>query len=164
MEKYLLWSKSKSDLKQREINPDIFQSYLLDSLWQNLQNAVNKEHANPLIQSSQPHTSNSVQNPPVVPHPPIPMAARFAPLALPVVLHDLPQNYSQRIFLFDGEGKFTAKQHMDRFDDFIDLEEVDYDDAKMRLFAQILTGKLRGGLRIFLQGMLLLLNPFKIFL
>ena len=28
---------------------------------------------------------------------------------------------------------------MDRFDDFIDLEEVDYDDAKLRLFAQSLS-------------------------
>ena len=30
---------------------------------------------------------------------------------------------------------------MDRFDDFIDLEEVDYNDAKMRLFTQILSGE-----------------------
>ena len=30
---------------------------------------------------------------------------------------------------------------MDRFEDFIDLEEVDYDDAKMRLFAQSLFGE-----------------------
>ena len=28
---------------------------------------------------------------------------------------------------------------MDRFDDFIDLEQVDYDYTKMRLFAQILS-------------------------
>ena len=32
-------------------------------------------------------------------------------------------------------------QHMDRFEDFIDLEEVDYDDAKMRLFAQSLSSE-----------------------
>ena len=30
---------------------------------------------------------------------------------------------------------------MDRFEDFIDLEEVDYDDAKMGLFAQYLFGE-----------------------
>ena len=30
---------------------------------------------------------------------------------------------------------------MDRFEDFINLEEVDYDDAKMRLFAHILSGE-----------------------
>ena len=43
--------------------------------------------------------------------------------------------------MFDGEGEFTSKQHVDRFDDFIDLEEVDYDDANMRLFAQSLSGE-----------------------
>ena len=59
----------------------------------------------------------------------------FSPLALPTILHVLPQNYSQRISLYDGEGNFTARQHMGRFEDFIDLEEVDYDDAKIRLFA-----------------------------
>ena len=63
------------------------------------------------------------------------MATRFYPLALPAVLHDLPHNYSYRISLFDREGNFTARQHVDRFDDFIDLEEVDYDDTKMILFA-----------------------------
>ena len=42
-------------------------------------------------------------------NPPRPMAARFAPLRLPTVLHDLPQNYSQRISIFDGEGDITAK-------------------------------------------------------
>ena len=54
------------------------------------------------------------------------MAARFAPLRLPSLLHDLPQNYSQRISLFDGEGDIIAKQHVARFEDFVDLEEVDY--------------------------------------
>ena len=67
------------------------------------------------------------------------MASRFAPLDFPAVLHGLPQNYSHKISLFDGEGNFTPGQHMDRFDDFIDLEEVDYDDAKMRLFTQSLS-------------------------
>ena len=64
----------------------------------------------------------------------------FAPLAFPTVLHDLPLSYSQRIYLYDGEENFTARQHMDRFEDFIDLEEVDHDDAKMRLFSQSLSG------------------------
>ena len=55
-------------------------------------------------------------------NPPRPMAARFAPLCFPPLLHDLPQNYSQRISLFDGEGDVTAKQHVAKFEDFIDLE------------------------------------------
>ena len=53
------------------------------------------------------------------------MAAKFAPLRFPIVLHDLPQNYSQIISLFDGEGGITVKQHVEKFEDFIDLEEVD---------------------------------------
>ena len=40
------------------------------------------------------------------------MAARFAPLDLPVVLHDIPHKYSQRITLFDGEGKFTVRPYI----------------------------------------------------
>ena len=69
------------------------------------------------------------------------MVSTSSPLDFPSVLQDLPHNCSHRISLFDGEGNFTARQHMDRFDDFIDVQEVDYDDAKMRLFAQILFGE-----------------------
>ena len=114
---------------------------MLDSLWQNLQNHAKIEEIAPVVQKIQPYippvvqTPPSFQAPPFVPNPPRPMAARFSPLALPVVLHDLPQNYAQRISLYDRDGN-TARQHVDTFDDFIDLEEVDDDDVKMRLFAQ----------------------------
>ena len=43
--------------------------------------------------------------------------------------------------MYDGEGNVTAKYHVENFDDFIDLEEVDYEDVKMRLFAQSLSGE-----------------------
>jgi hypothetical protein len=75
--------------------------------------------------------------------PPRVMAARFSPLALPAQLHDLPQNYNQRIKLYDVEGNASAQKHLDWFNDFVDLEEVDYEDAKMRLFAQSLSGEVR---------------------
>jgi hypothetical protein len=71
------------------------------------------------------------------------MAARFTPLILPAQLHDLPQNYNQRIRLYDVEGNVSAQRHLDWFNDFVDLEEVDYADAKMRLFAQSLSGDVR---------------------
>ena len=61
-------------------------------------------------------------------------AARFSPLALPLVLHDLPLKYAQIIALYDGEGNVSARYHVGKFDDFIDLEEVDDEDVKMRLF------------------------------
>ena len=40
VERLLLKSKSESDLKKFEINPSRLESYLLDSLWQNLQTPV----------------------------------------------------------------------------------------------------------------------------
>ena len=68
------------------------------------------------------------------------MVALFTPLVLPAQLHDLPQGYSQRIKTYGVEGDMSAQQHLDRFNDFCDLEEVDYEYAKMRLFAQIFYG------------------------
>ena len=79
----------------------------------------------------------------VSPNPPIVMAARFAPLTLPTQLHDLPQGYSQRIMTYGAKGDVLAQQHIIRFNDFCDLEEVDHEDAKMRLFAQSLTSEVK---------------------
>jgi hypothetical protein len=76
-------------------------------------------------------------------NPPRAMAARFSPLALPAQLHDLPQNYNQRIRSFDAEENTSAQRHLDWFNDFVDLEEVDHEDAKLRLFAQSLSGEVR---------------------
>ena len=76
----------------------------------------------------------------ILPNPPIVMGARFSPLVLPSQLHDLPQGYSQRIRTYGVEGDISAQQHLDRFNDFCDLEEVYYEDAKMRLFGQSFYG------------------------
>ena len=69
------------------------------------------------------------------------MAARFGPLSLPDVLHDLPQNYAHRNSLYDGDGNFTARQHVDIFNDFVNLEEVDDEYVEMRFCAQSLSGE-----------------------
>jgi hypothetical protein len=84
-----------------------------------------------------------------VSNPPRLMAARFAPLSLPAQLHDFPQNYNQRIKLYDVEGNASAQKHLDWFNDFFDLEEVDYEDVKMRLCMQSLSGRLGSVLRPF---------------
>ena len=68
------------------------------------------------------------------------MDARFAPLALLSQLHDLPQNYVEIIKSILNEGDVTTQQHVDRFMDFIDLEEVDHKNPIMRLFSQSFTG------------------------
>ena len=77
------------------------------------------------------------------------MVVRFTPIVLPAQLHDLPQGYSQKIKTYGAKGDITAQQHLDRFNDFCDLEEVDYEDVKMRLFSQSFYGKVKksfGGL------------------
>ena len=60
------------------------------------------------------------QTPP--PNLPLAMAARSTPFVLPTQLHDFPQAYSQRIKTFGAEGDIIAQQHLDRFNDFCDLE------------------------------------------
>ena len=109
--KGLLKSKSESDIKNDEFNPCRLESYLLDSLWRDLQQSAKVEETL-VIQNT--------QNSSIPLNPPRPMAARFDPLRLHVVLHDLPQNYSQRISLFDGEGGITTKQHVAKFKDCVD--------------------------------------------
>ena len=55
------------------------------------------EEINSVVQRFYPYipptfqTTLAFQDPPCVPNPPRLMASRFAPLALPAVLHDLPQ-------------------------------------------------------------------------
>lgn len=71
------------------------------------------------------------------------MGARYAPLVLPTLLHNLPQTYAQRIKSFGNEGDVTTQQHLDKFIDFIDLKEVDHEDAIMRLFAQSFTREVK---------------------
>ena len=68
------------------------------------------------------------------------MASRFSPIILLAQLHDLPQDYNLRIKLYDAEGSISAHKHLDWFNDFIELEEVEFEDVKMRLFTQSLVG------------------------
>ena len=59
----------------------------------------------------------------------------------------LSQDYNLRIKLYDAEGNISTQKHIDWFNDFIDLEEVDCEDVKMRLFTQILVGYVRNWFR-----------------
>ncbi|CAF1496298.1 unnamed protein product, partial [Adineta steineri] len=53
---------------------------------------------------------------------------------------------------FGADGDLTAQQHADWFQYFTDLEEVDEDDAKMRLFYQSLKGVVNKWLRALTPG------------
>ena len=113
-------TKSESDIKNTEFNSRRLESYLLDSLWSDLQQSAKFETL--VVQNTKKSS--------IPLNPPTPMVAIFAPLRFPTLLHDLTQNYSQRISLFDGEEDITAKQHVAKFEDFVDLEEVHYADVK----------------------------------
>jgi hypothetical protein len=71
------------------------------------------------------------------------MASRFTPLVILAQLHDIPKGYPQRIRTYGVEGDISAQQHLDRFNDFCDLEEVDFEDAKMRIFFQSFYGEVK---------------------
>ena len=72
-----------------------------------------------------------------------PRMASYTPLNLHVVLHDLPLLYSQRLRQFNGERGYSAKEHLEWFSDWKNLEEVDHDNVKVKLFAQFLAGEER---------------------
>lgn len=71
------------------------------------------------------------------------MDARYAPLVLPQQLHDMPQDYQNKIPLFDGTTKYTAQQHVTKMTYFFEIYEIDYSDVQMRLFAQNLNGEVK---------------------
>jgi hypothetical protein len=122
-EQTLFRSKSESDLTEILFDEKKFQSFIIVVP---IQTVVIPSH---IVQPG--------QGPPRI------MATRFSPLVLPAQLHDLPQNYAQRIKSYDAEENISAQRHLDWFNDFVDLEEVDDEDVKMRLFAQSLSGEVR---------------------
>ena len=72
------------------------------------------------------------------------MAARFAPLVLPVNLDPMPADYQSKIPIFDGTPQsISAQQHIVRMTDFLDLHEIDEENVSMRLFAQTFGGEVR---------------------
>jgi hypothetical protein len=61
------------------------------------------------------------------------VAARYAPLVLPVPLHDLPENYMKILPKFIGEGDLTAQEHINFFDQFVDILGIEHEDVYSRL-------------------------------
>jgi hypothetical protein len=58
-------------------------------------------------------------------------------------LHAMPQDYQTRIPQFDGTRPLNAQQHVDKMNDYFDLQEVDEAYVQMRLFSQRLTGDVK---------------------
>jgi hypothetical protein len=71
------------------------------------------------------------------------MAARYTLLVLAPPLHVMPQDYQTSLPQFDATGTLNAQQHVDKMNDYLDLQEVDEVDVQMRLFTQSLTGDVK---------------------
>jgi hypothetical protein len=73
---------------------------------------------------------------------PVKIPDRYKPLVLPPILHDFPANYYKYLPRFDGEyGNITAEKHIQGFEHFLDLFEVEEDDVCIRIFSLSLQGK-----------------------
>jgi hypothetical protein len=60
---------------------------------------------------------------------------RYKNLYLPPFLHDFPANYNNMLPRFDGENaNITTEKHIQMFEDFLDLYEVENDDIYKDVF------------------------------
>jgi hypothetical protein len=71
------------------------------------------------------------------------MGRRYASLVLVSPLHDMPQDYQTRLLQFNSTRPLNAQQHVDKMNDYFDLQELDEADVQMILFAQSLKGEVK---------------------
>jgi hypothetical protein len=72
------------------------------------------------------------------------VAARYAPLILPHPMNPLPAgDYLKYMPKFTGEGDVTAEEHLAAFYSYADNLNIENEDVWMRVFFQILDGKVR---------------------
>jgi len=90
---------------------------------------------NPKIKSNHPITEHIL-----VPHK---VPDRYKPLILPPTLYTFPNDYPKYLPRFDGENGVTAQKHIQVFEDYLNLFEVDDEDVSIRLFTLSLQGKVR---------------------
>jgi hypothetical protein len=86
------------------------------------------------------------------------LATRYDPLVLPVPLHDLPKKYMKNLPKFTGEGDLTAVEHMNFFDQFVDILGLEHEDVYSHLFFQTFEGQVRTWFHILAPGLILSYN------
>ena len=72
---------------------------------------------------------------------------KYAPMALPQVLNDMPQDYLKILPRFNGENEIDAQKHLEVFCAFAENFNVEHLDVVLRLFSSLLMVKLENGLR-----------------
>ena len=90
-----------------------------------------------------PFTHQTVALPPPPPMANVPtfLLNKYAPLALPQVLNDMPQDYLKILPKFNGENEIDAQKHLETFCSFADNFNVEHLDVVLRLFVQSLDGE-----------------------
>jgi hypothetical protein len=68
------------------------------------------------------------------------VATRYAPLVLPIPLHDLPENYMKNLPKFTIEGDLTTAEHINFFDQFADILGLEQEDVYSRLLVHTFEG------------------------
>jgi hypothetical protein len=71
------------------------------------------------------------------------VAARYANLVFLIPLHDLPENYIKNLPKFTGEGDLTTAEHINFFDQFVDIFGIEHEDVYSRLLVQTFEGQVR---------------------
>ena len=66
---------------------------------------------------------------------------KYAPLELPQVLNDMPQDYLKILPRFTGENEIDAQKHLETFCSFAENFNVEHLDVVLRLFVQSLDRK-----------------------
>jgi len=80
-------------------------------------------------------------SPPVLDPTPSKTQHKYRPLKLPHILHDFPPKHYKYLPMFDGDpDAIIAAKHIQEFEHFIDLFEIDHGDVCMRDFSQSLKG------------------------
>jgi hypothetical protein len=110
---------------------------------------------NPISIDSPVRQRSHASSPPMVEipvnHQPIalpPIAAKipdiYKPLYFPPILHEFPANYNNKLPRFDGEdANITAENPIQRFEDFLDVYEVEDENVYIRMFALSLQCKVK---------------------
>ena len=68
---------------------------------------------------------------------------KYAPLALPQILNDMPQDYLKLLPRFTREANTSAQRHIENFYAFAKNVNVEHLDVMLRLFAQSFDGEAR---------------------
>jgi len=84
-------------------------------------------------------------NIPIPVHIPVPRKVpdSYKPLIFPPVLNPLPKDHPEYLSRFDGENGVSAQKHIQAFEDYLNIFEVEDEDVSIRLFALSLQSEVR---------------------